>query len=47
LKKRNYIYSAERIFEVITGAAHWGELLALIKFYVKYGVVYRSPSTGA
>lgn len=24
-------------------AAHWGELLALIKFYVEFGITYRSP----
>jgi uncharacterized protein YndB with AHSA1/START domain len=27
-------------------AAHWGELLALIKFYVEFGVTYRSPAPG-
>jgi uncharacterized protein YndB with AHSA1/START domain len=28
-------------------AADWGELLVLIKFYVEYGITYRSPSAGA
>jgi uncharacterized protein YndB with AHSA1/START domain len=25
-------------------AAHWGELLALIKFYIEFGITYRSPA---
>lgn len=32
---------------MIECAAHWGELLALIKFYVEYDVTYRSPSVGS
>jgi uncharacterized protein YndB with AHSA1/START domain len=28
---------------ILECSAHWGELLALIKFYVEHGLTYRSP----
>lgn len=31
---------------ILECSAHWGELLALIKFFVEYGVTYQSPKLG-
>jgi uncharacterized protein YndB with AHSA1/START domain len=38
-----YRQTHEGLRSILECSAHWGELLALIKFYVEYGVTYRSP----
>ena len=39
-----YPETTEGLKSMLECSAHWGELLALIKFYVEYGVTYRSPA---
>jgi uncharacterized protein YndB with AHSA1/START domain len=41
-----YPQTDEGLRSILECSAHWGELLALIKFYVEYGVTYRSPEVG-
>jgi uncharacterized protein YndB with AHSA1/START domain len=44
LEEHGYPETAEGREYMIECAAHWGELLTLIKFYVEFGITYRSPS---
>lgn len=44
LEEHGYPGTTEGLEYMIECAAHWGELLALIKFYVEYDITYRSPS---
>lgn len=37
-----YPQTEDGLRSILECSAHWGELLALIKFYVEYGVTYRS-----
>ncbi|MDH3891862.1 MAG: SRPBCC domain-containing protein [candidate division Zixibacteria bacterium] len=41
-----YLETAEGLKSILECSAHWGELLALIKFYVEDGITYRSPEVG-
>jgi len=44
LEEHGYPETEEGREYLVECAAHWGELLALIKFYVEYDITYRSPS---
>lgn len=44
LEEHGYPETNEGREYLVECAAHWGELLALIKFYVEYDITYRSPS---
>jgi uncharacterized protein YndB with AHSA1/START domain len=46
LEENGYPETEEGREYLVECAAHWGELLTLIKFYVEFGVTYRSPSVG-
>ncbi len=41
-----YPQTDEGLKYILECSAHWGELLALIKFYVEHGITYRSPEVG-
>lgn len=41
-----YPQTREGLQGILECSAHWGELLALIKFYVEEGITYRSPTVG-
>jgi uncharacterized protein YndB with AHSA1/START domain len=43
LYEDGYPETEEGLSSILECSAHWGELLALIKFYVESGVTYRSP----
>ena len=43
LHEDGYPADPERADMVVENAAHWGELLALIKFYVEHGITYAPP----
>ena len=47
LTEDGYPDTEEGLRYMLECSAHWGELLALIKFYLEYGITYRSPSTEA
>jgi hypothetical protein len=44
LEEHGYRETVDGREYMIECAAHWGELLTLIKFYVEYDITYRSPS---
>lgn len=44
LYEDGYPETDEGLKSILECSAHWGELLALIKFYVEYGVTYQSPA---
>jgi uncharacterized protein YndB with AHSA1/START domain len=41
-----YQKTPEGLKSILECSAHWGEVLALIKFYIEAGVTYRSPVVG-
>jgi uncharacterized protein YndB with AHSA1/START domain len=47
LVEDGYPDTEEGLNYMLECSAHWGELLALIKFYVEYGVTYQSPKSSA
>lgn len=44
LTEDGYPDTEEGLKYMLECSAHWGELLALIKFYIEHGITYRSPS---
>lgn len=46
LTEDGYPDTNEGLRYMIECSAHWGELLALIKFYVEHGITYKSPTVG-
>ena len=44
LTEDGYPDTEEGLKYLIECSAHWGELLALIKFYIEHGITYRSPA---
>ena len=46
LFESGYPQTHDGLRSILECSAHWGELLALVKFYVEYGFIYRSPEAG-
>ena len=46
LFETGYQKTPDGLKSILECSAHWGELLALVKFYVEYGITYRSPEIG-
>ena len=47
LTEDGYPDTDEGLRYMLECSAHWGELLALIKFYIEHGITYRSPAVEA
>jgi uncharacterized protein YndB with AHSA1/START domain len=46
LSEDGYPETNEGLRSILECSAHWGELLALMKFYVEDGITYQSPRVG-